>query len=161
MSVGITFAGEGGSMRTKEAEYTTLRRHLHVDMEADPPHLDIVELRGTNIAASQGSFALETLLTIKHGLPFKPHCMGYFYVKDHTTDPSIVGAYADGAYYYSGAAGTIEDKIFWDADDTNFYIQHRLDNFSVSGTVTSTAARFLMRVKYFIFSNPHAKPSDA
>lgn len=115
----------------------------------DPKHLDILNIPpGTAIVTSAGNgfFAQEILLTIKHGLKYKPKVLVYFYIVSN-------GRYGIGKYLYG--AGAADDSISYRVDSEKLEIIHTLDDTSLHTGLTSTAPSFIgIRIKYLIFSNP-------
>lgn len=145
MSRGIFIAKNKKSVGGNRNQYDSTKPHLMVSLVKNPPHMDtLVMVGGTALSLPGAGSTEETLLTIKHNLPYTPEIMIYFYV-------ASTEEYASSRFIFSGSNGTISDVIYADVDDTNVKIKHSLDTYF--GAYTSTAPDFSLRVKYYILSN--------
>lgn len=114
----------------------------------DPAHLNIFTTSGSAIASNVGNsfLAKENLLTIKHGLGYKPKVLVYYFGLSNSK-------YSVGKFFYN--FGVADDYLFYRVDTQNFYIDHILDDTGATLGVTSTAPPTgAIRIKYSIFSNP-------
>lgn len=155
---GIVVAQDGASLTSADTQYDSRKKRLMINLRPDLKHVALLEMvGGTALQTNAGNgYHNEEILfgPFPHKLGFTPRCLVYFYVESINGDPNAVGAggYGDSVYFYSGSSGTIEDKIFFVVDDTNFYIKHTIDDFFGIGW-TSTANTFFMGIKYMICSN--------
>lgn len=145
MSKGIFIAKNKKSVGRGRNQYDSTLPHLMVNLIKNPPHIDaLIMSGGTALALTGVGSTEETLLEIKHNLPYTPEVMIYFYV-------TSTEEYSSGRFVYSGSNGTVTDVVYADVDDTNVKIKHSLDAYF--GAYTSTAPDFTLRVKYYILSN--------
>jgi hypothetical protein len=120
---------------------------LQAALGRNPSHLGLDSIKGTGIQvfAAGAHSAEETLLTIKHGLGYKPKVLTYFY-------QTSKGGYNIGIYFYG--FGAIDDYFTYSVDENNLYIKHKLVDNTASQDYTSTAPTAgNIKVKYMIFSN--------
>ena len=155
---GLVIAGDAGSLREKQL-YDTRKPKLTLDPKPNPPHFDVL----TNFSAGtkwyvDGSVAMnfeETLFKIKHGLPFTPMIAVFFVATK--TPPEYYGRrnlYSlNTALMLYNAAGLGEEAIWAEADDTYFYIKHRVNSYS-STPYTFFGSDFEYRIRYMIFNRP-------
>ena len=160
MSRGI-FIAEPGKNVDQGLQYRSDDPHLQVNLLKDPPHLDIVEFRGgTAFSSSSTGSQEETVFEIEHGLSYAPEILIYMYVKSYggsTSDPKA-GSYSEKAIIMSGSSGTVADSLYASVDTEKFSIIHQLENF-FGIPYNSDADQYLIRMKYYILSNP-AGPSS-
>lgn len=153
---GILVAQDGASIQSKDPQYDSRKRRLLINLQSDLKHLDFKEFTGTALVTNAGNsyHNEEILFTLPHKLGFDPKCLVYFVVEAISGDINAAGTggYGNNKYFYSGSSGTIEDKIWFDTDDVNFYIKHTIDDFFGIGW-TSVANTYLIGCKYMICSN--------
>ena len=146
MSRGIFIAKNKKSVGRGRNQYDSTKPHLMVSLIKNPPHLDgLIMPGGTALTLAGIGSTEETLLTIKHNLPYTPELMIYFYV-------TSTEEYATGRFVFSGSSGGLADVIYADVDDTNVKIKHSLETWYFGGA-TSNAPDFTLRIKYYILSN--------
>lgn len=138
-------------------DFDTRRSRLQIAIQRDPPHLDVLELKGTAITANAGNnwLAKETLFSMKHGLGFKPRVVVYIYNGGSTGTGS---GYAIGRYFYG--FGAFDDQLTYECDEESFAIIHTIEDFFSTDRTSNAPAFGNMRVKYMIFSNPIADFTD-
>ncbi len=144
----LLIAKDGFNIDDNEFQFDSRRKHLLVDLDAKPKHFDTVDITGTNISAT-GTTTYETLLTIAHGLNYKPKVETYIFDSGTWNLYSGSGSYYRGYYPYIPGSGV--DIIYGEADATNYYIKHSIT--SLGPPLTSTAASFPLKIKYYIFSD--------
>ena len=153
---GILIAEDGQSIRSARNKVDSRRKTLIVDLEADPPHMDIVETLGGNTYTDSGGTGRtqDLLYSMKHKLGFAPLVDCYFYVVsvDNATTDSAVDGYGSGVYFLSGSSGTVIDALTFEADKTDFRIVHNFDKHGFTTGFVSPAPRFKFRVKFYIYS---------
>lgn len=141
--------------------YDSRHKHLQVDLNADPPHMNVyTENRLTAIAVNStpGNYVEEVLVSIDHKLPFVPRCAVYFYVSNAPVGNTNIGQYVGSHFYLSGTSGSISDVIFYRVNETKFEIVHANQNI-LSGTgYTSDGPQWQFRVKYMIQNNADSAP---
>lgn len=152
---GFFIANDGKGVSSGDLKFDTSRPHLSASLKMDPPHLDILEtVGGTNfVLGAAPTSRSETLFTTPHKLPYTPELLIYYYAVSYNNDPNHANA---GVYYVDrflyGYSASYTDILYAEVDGTNFYIKHYMENYFSSGQ-TSTAANWLIRVKYYILSN--------
>ena len=154
---GFKIFGQSNTPTTKDPAYDSAKGRLQTSLIASPPHLALIKdfKGGTPLFAADGERKREILLTIPHGKKYTPEAVMYFYVQSYNgsiTDPKA-GVYAGNIIFYSGSSGVVEDKILLEVDAKNLYVVHQVDNFLLSAGYTSDADKYLLRLKYYIFSN--------
>lgn len=159
MRAGIIIAKDDGNLRQHQL-YDSRKAKLTVDPGVSPPHIGILDDFGGGtkfiIPASDTTTHVETLLMIKHNLTFKPMFLSYFYAK---TAPTIyVGNKArywinQALMSYNAFNGT--EKIYSEADETNFYIKHSLVRAGgAPDPYTGFGSDYVFRIKYMITNQP-------
>lgn len=143
-------------MTPQNLRFQTDNPHFQVSLLAEPPHLDIPDdfRGGTAFLVSSGNISTETLMAIPHHLPYTPEVQAYLYAVSYngsTTDPKA-GLYSADNLVLSGSAGTIADVLYIEVDNQNLYIKHSTENF-FAPDYTSDADKYMIRLKYYIFSN--------
>lgn len=164
---GVKFAQPGkrvDAIDPQESAYTTEDDIVQVDFTADPPHLGIIDplqkasaYTLTTTTAQPTQFREEVLFQVKHGLPFVPDFVCYFYAYD-SPYPQMIGTYRLD-YYRVGFGGEYIQAI---ADDTYFKIIHSVSVTGVPGfpaTMPYTwtvdlGSQMKFRVKYMILQRP-------
>jgi hypothetical protein len=126
---------------------------LLIDLDKDPPHVDVIETLagGTKwfVGAGQVKQYEETLFEIEHKLPFKPTFYCYFYTKDVPSGFSAsIGQYTfQHAFMLSNAIGLGEEGLYAGVTDTTFYIKHFLNANPLSDT-TFYGSDFKYRIRF-------------
>jgi hypothetical protein len=149
---GIYVAGD--SFREGDLLYDSRKQHLLTSLIANPPHLDILEkFRVGKMTVPSGQTKEQEVFSIKHGLPYTPECLVYFYVEEEVTNDPLN---AIGVGFYNGSkigSGTsFENFLFIRVDDTYFKIIHFMDDFLSTGPHDSFLHHYSFRIKYYIFS---------
>jgi len=157
MTQGLLVFGQSGSPTGQDLAYDSRKSRLQVSLVDTPPKLAILDNfpGGTALVSNVTTQQREVLEVIKHNLPFTPEVFLYIYTKTYggsNTDPKA-GGYGGQAYFYSGSAGTIEDKITFEVDANEFRIVHTLDDFLYGGGYVSDAPKYILRLKYYILAN--------
>jgi len=153
----LIFGPDGGPTKVRNA-YDSRKPRLQADMTRTPKHMAILDdfPGGTGlVSTADGSISREILLPIPHHLPYTPEAIVYFYVKKYNgsiTDPKA-GLYGGNIILYSGSSGTIADQIVVEVDSQEVRIVHTLQDLGFGGGYVSDAAKYLLRLKYYIFSN--------
>lgn len=158
---GIAIAADRQTMRDGRWQNDTRKKKWTVDVEHDPPHLQIIgdpdkgEVfdGGTKFTLDKGSsvYLEETLFTIKHGMPFPPAFLCYFYTRDAPSGLSaIIGQYQQNrATMLTNAVGVGQEGLFAGVNDTHFYIKHFVETFGLgSGNHTFYGSDFKFRVRF-------------
>lgn len=115
------------------------KRKWTVDLDRDPKHVQILDdfPGGTKwtVPASTTVSYVETLFAMKHGMPFPPKFLCYFYTKDAPSGLSVnIGQYTmNHAFMLTNAVGVGEEGLYCEVDDTYFYIKHFVDAATSSG----------------------------
>ena len=155
---GIIVAADNSDLSRPGRKVDSRKPRWSVDLEANPPHMNIITTAGGLTAfndspSTPGNLSQqETLLSVKHHLDFTPLCLVYFYVLSYNGNSVAVPAkdYASGAYIMSGSVGTLNDDISYEADTSEFRIVHRMDTYGFGTNYNSTAPNFQIQVKYYI-----------
>lgn len=133
---GIATAQDRKSMQDGRWQNDTRKTKWTVDLDQDPPHLQIIETLpgGTKITANTGESTLfeETLFVMKHGMPFPPAFLCYFYTKDAPSGYStFIGQYEQNrATMLTNSIGIGQEGLWAEVDDTYFYIKHFVETFA-------------------------------
>lgn len=153
---GILIAEDGKNIRNGRNKVDSRRRTLILDLEADPPHMQIVEITGGNSYTDSGGEgrSQDLLFDMKHKLGYAPLVDCYFYVTsvDGATTNPAVGGYGNGAYFLSGSAGTLADTVSFEADKDTFRLVHNFDKYGNTTGFVSPAPRYKFKVKFYIYS---------
>lgn len=153
---GILIAEDGKNIREGRNKVDSRRKTLILDLEADPAHMQIVEVGGGNSYTDGGGNgrSLDLLSTIKHNLGFAPLVDCYFYVQsyDGNSSASPAGGYAGDFYPMSGSAGTLADIISFEADKTEIRLVHYFDKYGFATGYTSDAPKYKFKVKFYVYS---------
>jgi hypothetical protein len=153
---GILIAEDGQSIRNARNKLDSRRRTLILDLEADPPHMQIVEVGGGNSYTDSGGTgrSQDLLFSMKHKLGFAPLVDCYFYVAsvDNATTDSAVTGYGSQVYFLSGSAGTLADTVSFEATKEEFKLVHNFDKYGFTTGFVSPAPRYKFRVKFYIYS---------
>jgi hypothetical protein len=159
---GILIAEDGKRINHGRNKVDSRRPRLNVDLEADPPHMQIRELfAGTALADPGGTSDIvqkETLFAMEHHYDFTPLAFAYFYVEQYSPDPAQVGGYSGDYYVMSGSAGTIFDAITYEVDQDGFRIIHRLESYGFSTGYQSPAPQYKFKVKFYIMATATGIP---
>lgn len=140
----------------RHATYDSRKKKLVLAPDTKPPLFDLIPINGgTKFILSAGASAEETILTIKHGLPFKPKVLTYY---RKTKAPE---AFSAGIAQYSinqalmvfNAFGFGEEYLYTDSDPINMYIKHRAVNTSATSQ-TFYGSDFEYMLRYMIFNIP-------
>lgn len=157
MSEGIIISDNIRGKSLGNVTYNTSNKHLILNVNAQPKHLDVFDtVPGTALALAGGlnEYHEEILLTINHGLGFKPTVLMYFYVLADTADITQNNRYGADQYFFSGSAGTFADILTHREDANKVELFHYVQDYGFNTIWTSPAPNFTMRIKYFVFSNP-------
>jgi hypothetical protein len=153
---GILIAEDGSNIREGRNKLDSRRRTLILDLEADPAHMQIIEVTGGNAYTDSGGTdrSSDLLYTMKHNLNFVPLVDCYFYVQsyDGNSSTSPAGGYAGEFYPMSGSAGTVSDFISYEVDKTEIRLVHYFDRFGFTTGYTSDAPKYRFKVKFYIYS---------
>lgn len=153
---GILIAEDGQNIKNGRNKVDSRRKTLIVDLEADPPHLQVVEMSGGNSYTDSGGNGRQqdVLFRMDHKLNFAPLVDCYFYVLsvDGNTADSAAGGYAGAFYPLSGSLGTLFDGLSFEADKKELRIMHYFDKYGFNTGFVSPANRFKFRVKFYIYS---------
>ena len=132
-----------------------------IDLDRDPPHVQILDNfpGGTKwtLDSTQNNSLVETLFAIKHGMPFKPKFLCYFYTKNAPSGFSgSIGQYTlNHAWMLTNAISIGEEGLYAEVDDTYFYIKHFVDTFAFgTGTNTFYGSDYKFRVRFMILNQP-------
>lgn len=148
---GLIIAGRSGSFKS-ETIYNSNLSKLTVDPDIDPPHLDIIDnlSGGTKwvIPSGDGVLREETLLRIKHNMPFIPQVQAYL-------RSTVSKQYGTNSYLM---VYNLADNTEWvdvETDEEWVYIIHRAQrDLSASGSWTASGSDITLIVRYFIFNRP-------
>lgn len=149
--VGILIVPDGSDINDGVPIYDSRNRHMLVDLEANPKHLDVVDIvPGTALALAGGlnEYHEEVLISIDHNLSFRPTVWVYF------TDLGGTG-YGQDFYFFSGSAGTFADALAHRESEDKVEIFHYVQDYANNTIWTSPAPNYKFRIKYFVFSNPN------
>lgn len=153
---GILIAEDGQTIRNARNKIDSRRRTLILDLEADPAHMQIVDLFGGSQYTDSGGTgrSQDVLYTLNHKLGFAPLVDCYFYVTavDGSTSGLAVGGYGNGVYFLSGSAGTLADVLSFEADKKDLRIVHNFDRYGNATGFVSPAPRYRFNVKFYIYS---------
>lgn len=155
---GIRTTQNDQDVSSNNFSYDTTKKHLLVDLTQPQKQLAVLDnfVPGTalQLTGIVDDYKEEILLTIPHNNGFKPTPLSYYFIKSISGDPTQGGGYSQNIYFFSGSAGTFQDIITLRTWPDRSEFVHLVQDFS-SGTIwSSPAPSFLMRIKYFIFSNP-------
>lgn len=159
---GIATAADRQSMSDGRWQNDTRKTKWTVDLDQDPPHLQIIETLpgGTRWTANKSEQVLleETLFAMKHGMPFPPAFLCFFYTKDAPADYAFtIGQYQQNrATMLTNAIGIGEEGLYAKVDKTYFYIKHFVETFA-SGTNanhTFSGDLFKFRVRFELLNQP-------
>lgn len=158
---GIATAADRQSMRDGRWQNDTRKTKWTVDVEHTPPHLQIIESLpgGSRITAPTGAVTSfeETLFVMKHGMPFPPAFLCFFYTKDVPPDFSAnIGQYQQNrGTMLTNAAGIGEEGVYAMVDDEYFYIKHFVETFGfgVSGDYTFFGNLYDFRVRFELLNH--------
>lgn len=161
MRSGLVIANADGNLRQHQI-YDTRKKKLTVDVNIEPPHLNIIESLsgGTkfSVAAADTSLKEETLLTIPHQLGFKPMFLVYFYP---TKTPDLFSGslrqYSiNMAFMLYNAIALGDEWLEADADNINLYIKHKAIRFGFGGPdpYVFYGSDYTYRIRYMIFNVP-------
>lgn len=161
MTSGLIIAAEGSDI-DHETKYDSRRTKLTVDPDANPAHFALITLGGGTqwtIPATDTTLYQETLLRIKHNLPFKPQFEAYFLVSELVStlmSPDTKGMYSiNKALMAYNVFPLGEEWLEADADNQYFYIYHRARATGHgSSPWTTEGSNYKFRVRYFIFNQP-------
>lgn len=151
---GILIAEDGDSIKHR-AKVDSRRKTLILDLEADPPHMQIITTTGGSTYTDTGTGrSRDVLFSMDHELGFAALADVYFYVKTvdgSTTDPNV-NEYGGEAYFLSGTLGTYADIISYEVDVDEFRIVHYFDRFGFDTGIVSPAPNYLFQIKFYIYS---------
>lgn len=130
-----------------------------VDLDRDPKHVQVINgfPGGTKwtMDTAQNQSNVETLLAIKHNMPFPPKFLCYFYTTDAAAGQSVqIGAYTiNHAFMLVNAISIGEEGLYCEVDDTYFYIKHFADTFAFgTGNYTFGGSDFKFRVRIMLLN---------
>lgn len=151
---GIFIAKPGTIISDNSFDFDSRRKHLLVDLDANPKHFDVLSITGTAIhSTGSGNTATENLLQIAHGLPYIPKIETYIFDSGNFNLYAGSGSYYRGRYYYNSLYGpAVTDTIYGFVDATYYYIKHDF-TVAAAGGGNSTAPSYPLKIKYYIFSN--------
>lgn len=132
--------------------YTSDRNQFTVDINADPPHLGLLDPLATmtNLTTTDSvPLASEILLQVEHHMPFRPSASVYMNVIDTPTAYAFyIGTYVVDLLRLGGTL------VYADVDDTYFFIKHdKYHNFNLGHTTTQTETtmeQFEIKTKWLI-----------
>ncbi len=126
-----------------------------VDLDRDPKHVQILDNfpGGTKLTLDSAveTHFVETLFALKHGMPFPPKFLCYFYTKDAPGGfAGMIGGYTlNHAFMLTNLVGVGEEGLYCEVDDTYFYIKHFVDTFAFgTGTNTFYGSDYKFRVRF-------------
>lgn len=132
-----------------------------VDLDRDPKHVQIIDnLPGGTKWVMDNAVAqskVETLFAMKHGMPFPPKFLCYFYTKDAPSGFSgAIGQYMiNHAFMLVNAVSIGEEGLYCEVDDTYFYIKHFADSFGFgTGNNTYYGSDYKFRVRFELLNQP-------
>ena len=155
--VGLIIAGKSRTLRN-DTVYNSNYKKLTVDPESAPSHFDLLNdfSGGTKWPITAGETREETLLQIRHNMPFVPMFYVYFLQSDTSRVPGgsiFAKQYTTNiSYMLFNSVAYGEEFLYADADDTYFYIKHKFKS-TVSST-TAYGSDFRFTIRYFIFNQP-------
>lgn len=134
----------------------TSRVKWTVDLDRDPKHVQILDNfpGGTKWTGQPGvnQSYVETLFAMKHGMPFAPKFLAYFYTKDAPSGFSgIIGQYTlNQAYMLINSVGLGTEGLYAEVDDTYFYIKHFVDSaiFGGGSAFTFYGSDYKFRIRF-------------
>lgn len=161
MKSGLIIAADGSDI-DHENKYDSRRTKLTLDPDADPAHFDVININGGTkwtIPATDTTLYQETLVRIKHNLPFKPQFIAYFYVTDIKSalmSNSLHALYSiNQVFMVFNAINLGEEWLEADADNQYFYIYHKANAFGYgSAPWVTEGSNYQFRIRYFIFNQP-------
>ncbi len=158
---GMAVAAEGKSMQDGGWLNDTRKPKWTVDIERDPPHLQVLDNfpGGTKytLNSAQANSIVETLFAMKHNMPFPPQFLCFFYTIDAPSGfANALGRYTQNkAFMVFNAIGLGEEGLYAEVDDEYFYIKHFVDTFAFgSGTNTFYGSDFKFRIRFELLNQP-------
>ncbi len=164
---GMAAAKRGHDMSEGDWLNDTSKVKWSADLERDPKHVLIMEnFRGGTkwtIPANTPTRYIETLYAIRHGMPFPPKFLCYFYARDApSAQVGAVGQYMIGyAYMLTNAFPMGEEGIFCEVDDEWFYIKHYVETVAGNSANTFYGSDYNFRVRYMLLNQPALVKSTA
>lgn len=133
--------------------FNSSKKHLLVNLNADPPHFDVIQLKGSAISIGGAGSTSEIIAKVKHNLPYTPMVAAYFWLTSEVTGSGIdtSGTYYRNFYAYSNLGGALQDYVYLLVDDKFVTFEHYLQ---APYAVTSDAPNQPLFCKYYIFSQP-------
>lgn len=156
---GILIAEDNKAIQDGDIAQDTRLKRWAVDVERDPPHLQVIERRGGTkwtLNTNNEYYIEEAIFTLKHGMPFPPAFLCFFRTIDGP-DVSAIDAYTqDHAFMLYNAIGLGEEGLYAKVDDENFYIMHFVETFGFlgSGDHTFYGDDFLFRIRFELLNQP-------
>lgn len=153
---GIAVAADRKSMQDRDWQNDTRKEKWTVDLDHDPAHLQIIETLpgGTKVTANTSSNTnfSETLFALKHGMPFPPAFLCYFYIKDVPAGFSgNAGQYQQNrATMLTNSVGVGEEGLWAEVDDEYFYIKHFVETYAFGANADHTfyGSDYKFRVRF-------------
>lgn len=153
----------------KDVIYDSRKKKMTVDLDPAFKRADVITLDGGTIltTTTPNQSITETLVTIRHNMPFKPQVHGYFFVTDAPNAASkpnslVVGTYSKTTLdIIDNAVGYGSEAVWMDVDETNIYIYHNVNSstsISTSNVFYGIGSSAKMRFRYIVTNQRYIAP---